>query len=129
MWVDLGERVNTRGHGVYLRVSRGGCWRWSGGCARWGELVDPRRVGELERGEDGALRGGELGALAEGPGGACEGADLDPVQFAAQGGPGGGAGSLDDPGEQQRQPAQGDVGADALLQPVGDRAQGGDLFQ
>ena len=56
--------------------------------------------------EDGALVLRELGALAEGPGGAGEGADLDLLQLAADLGPGLAGGVLDDAGEQEGEPAQ-----------------------
>src|SRR5205809_7870193 len=94
------------------RVSRRLSLRWSGALSG-GELVDLRGRVDLELGEDIALGLGDLGALAEGPGRSGEGADRDAVEFAAQPGPGGMAGVLGDPGEQQGQPAEDDVGADA----------------
>jgi len=47
--------------------------------SRPGELVDLRGRVDAELFEDGGLARGDLGALAEGPGGTGEGTDLDPV--------------------------------------------------
>src|SRR6266704_5792352 len=105
------------------RVSRRERSSWSGACGSWGELPDARGLGQLELGEDGVLGGGELGALAEGPCWAGEGAELDPLQLVAKVWPGVAAGGLDGAGQQQRQPAQQHVGADALFLAVVDRAQ------
>jgi len=80
-------------------------------------------------GENVPLGFGDLGALAEGPGGAGEGADGDAVELAAELRPGGVAGVLGDAGQQQRQPAQDDVGADALCLVAVDRAQVDDLLE
>src|SRR4029077_18626663 len=77
--------------GVYL----GGCLRWSASCGG-GELVDLRGRGDTEPAEDVVLGGADLGALAEGPGGRGEGADLDAVELAAQFGPDGVAGAIGD---------------------------------
>ena len=54
---------------------------------------------------------------------------LQAVQLGGEGPPGRAGGGLHDPDQQQRQPAQHDVGADAFLQPVVDRAQIDDLLQ
>src|SRR3954449_5896741 len=109
------------------RVSRRGCFGWSAGCG--GDyLVDPRGRAGAELFEDGGLGGADLGALAEGPGGAGEGADGDAVELAAQFGPGLPAGVLRDAGEQQGKPAQDDVGPDPLLFAVVDGAQVDDLL-
>src|SRR6266511_808059 len=105
------------------RVSRRERWAWSGAWGWRGELPDARGLGQLELGQDGALGAGELGALAEGPGGAGEGAELDAFQLLAEAWSGVAAGGLDGAGQQQRQQAQDDVGADALLLAVVDRAQ------
>jgi hypothetical protein len=48
---------------------------------------------------------------------------LDALQLVAEVGPGVAAGGLDGAGQQQRQPAQQHVGADALFLAVVDRAQ------
>jgi hypothetical protein len=75
-----------------------------------------------------ALWLGQLGALAEGPVGAGEGDHVQAVQLGRERLPGGAGGVLDDPDQQQGEPAQHDVGADALFQPVVDRAQVDDLL-
>src|SRR5579875_2594491 len=95
------------------RVSgrRRSCWSGRSG----GELEDPGRRVDLELGEDVALGPGELGALAEGAGGAGESAGRDLLQVAAGLGPGRAAGGLGDPGQEQGEPAQDDVGADPLF--------------
>src|SRR6266545_2136618 len=49
------------------------------GSGAGGELDDLLGRGQLELGEDGLLRRGELGALAEGAGRAGEGADVEAV--------------------------------------------------
>jgi hypothetical protein len=53
------------------------------------------------RGEDVGLGLADLGALAEGPGGAGEGADMDAVEVPAQFRPGRAAGVLGDAGQQR----------------------------
>ena len=65
--------------------------------------------------EDVTLGFGELGALTECAGGAGEGPDVEAVEFAAQVRPGLAAGVLGDPGQEQGEPAEDDVGADAVL--------------
>jgi hypothetical protein len=52
----------------------------------------------------------------------------EPVEVAADVVPALAGGGLDDAYEQQREPAEHDVGADALFEPVVDRAQVEDLF-
>src|SRR5437870_3230511 len=104
------------------RVSRRWCLCWSGGC--WeAELDDLLGWVDAELVEDVALLGGELGALAEGAGGAFEGADVQLLELLTEPVPGVAGGGLGDPDQQQRQPAQDDVGSDAVLEPVVDRAQ------
>ena len=70
------------------------------GCGR-GELVDPGRRADAEPGEDVLLGAGDLGALAEGAGGAGEGADGDAVELAAQLRPGVPGGVLGGAGQQE----------------------------
>jgi hypothetical protein len=65
-----------------------------------------------------AVGGSVYGDLPEQACGAGEGAQVEPVEPAAAGGPGAAGGGLDDPDEQQRQPAEDDVGADAFFEPV-----------
>jgi hypothetical protein len=55
--------------------------------------------------------------------GSAKGDQGHPVEFVAQVAPGVAGGILDDPDEQQRQPAQLDVGADAVLAVMEHRAQ------
>jgi hypothetical protein len=88
----------------------------------WAELVDPWGRVEVELGEDVALWFGDLGALPEEAGWPGEGADGDAVQLSAKGWPGARAGGFDEAGQKQREPAEYDVGADALLLAVVDRA-------
>src|SRR5689334_5293385 len=110
------------------RVSRPGCFRWSAARGR-GELVDPGGRVDAELVEDVVLGPGDLGALAEGSCRAGEGADGDPVELTAQLGPGLAAGVLGDAGQEQGEPAEDEVGADALFFAVVDRAQVDDLLE
>jgi hypothetical protein len=57
------------------------------------------------------------------PAGPGEGAHVQPLQLVAHAGRGAAGGGLDQADEQQRQPAQQHVGADAVLAPVIDRPQ------
>src|SRR5208337_2428021 len=102
------------------------CLRWSG--ARGGELVDLRGRVDGEPGEDVLLGLADLGALAEGAGGAGERADVDAAELAAQFRPGGSARVLGDAGQEEGEPAEDDVGADAFFLAVVDRAQVDDLL-
>src|SRR5690242_18829095 len=97
------------------------CPRWSAACG--GELDDLLRGGDVERGEQVALGLGHLGSLPEQPGGPGEGAGVEPVEVAADVVPGVAGGGLDDADEQQREPAQQHVCADAFFEAVVDRAQ------
>jgi len=106
----------------------GGGLRSSGGCGSGRELLDQWRLGELKLGEDGALRGRDLAALAEAAGGATEAPELQLLKLAAQGGPALLAGRLHDAHEQQGEPAEHDVGADAIFPAVVDGAQVEDLL-
>src|SRR5262249_45191349 len=76
-----------------------------------------------------ALGLGELGGLPEGAGRAGEGAQGEQVQLVGDLGPGGPGSGLGDADQEQREPAQDDVGADALLFPVIDRAQVDNLLE
>ena len=84
---------------------------------------------DLELGEQVTLGLSELGGLPECAGRAGEGAEGEQVQLAGDLGPGGAGGGLGDADQQQGQPAQDDVGADALLFAVVDRAQVDDLLE
>src|ERR1700747_2918771 len=93
-----------------------------------GGLDDLLRVGNLQAVEEVALGPGELGGLPEGAGRAGEGAEGELAELAGDLVPGGAGGGLGDPDQEQGEPAQDDVGADPLFQPVVDRAQVDDLF-
>jgi len=90
---------------------------------------DLLRGGDLEAVEDAALGRGEVGGLPEGAGGAGEGAEGELGELAGDLVPGGSGGGLGDADEEQGEPAEDDVGADPLLQPVVDRAQVDDLLE
>src|SRR5688572_29613908 len=87
------------------------------------EVDEPWRLGEVERLEDGPLAVRRLGALTAGAGGTAERAEVHAVELVAQVAPGVVAGGLGEADEQQRQPAEQDVGADAVLQAVVDGTQ------
>ena len=78
---------------------------------------------DVPGGEQVAGGPGDLGALPEGADRAGEGADADALQFAAHGRPGLPGVVLGDADEQEGEPAQDDVGADALFEPVVDGPQ------
>ena len=94
--VDVRECAVGWSDGVYLGV-RAGVLGLDGGF----QLVDAGRGVDVQGTEDVALVFGDLGALAEGSGGAGEGADVDAVELPAQFRPGGAAGVLGDAGEEQ----------------------------
>jgi len=107
---------------VVLCVVPTGLLRWASvGC---GEPQEPWWFGDLEGAEDVALAGVELGALVDVAGVAGELAHVQGPQFLTQASPGvSGYLVLGDPDEQQRQPAQQDVGADAFFLAVVDRTK------
>ena len=110
------------------RVSRPGRLEGAGpGSATRGQLVDLARRVEAEPGQQVPGGLGQFGALPEGPGGPGEGAQVDPAEFAAHHRPGLACLVLSDADEQQREPAQQDVGADPFFEPVvdGPRVQHG----
>jgi hypothetical protein len=74
------------------------------------------------------LRLGEGGDLPEQTGGAGERAEVEPVELAADGRPGGVGGGLDDADQQQGEPAEDDMCAYAFLESVVDGPQVDDLF-
>src|SRR5215218_7909674 len=105
---------------------RGVCLRRCGRAGGWS--------GGVERGDpwwwvdgkclvDGPLGGPEWGGLDDRAGLAGQGDLGQTAGFAFNPPPTLLTGALGDAGQQQRQPAQQDVGADAVLQPVEDRAQ------
>ncbi len=79
--------------------------------------------GQLEGVQDVALAGGELGALLAGAGGAGERAEVQALGLVADVAPGVAGFVLDDADQQQRQPAEQDVRADAVLAAVIDGSQ------
>src|SRR5215471_7882305 len=94
-----------------------------------GDLDDLLGRVEVQGGEQVALGFGGFGGLAEGAGGAGEGDQVQPLKVGADGRPGAVGGGLGDADEQQREPAEQDVGADAVFEAVVDRSQVDDLFQ
>src|SRR5215207_4748303 len=98
--------------------------RYAAGASVWLPLLDGLgsnlddllgRV-EGEGGEQVTLALGEFGGLAERAGGSGEGDDVEPVEFGTDGGPGAPGGGLRDAHEEQGEPAQQDVGADAVFE-------------
>jgi len=82
--------------------------------------VDLAGDADVQGGEEVAGGLGDLGALPEGAGRAGEGAEADALQLAAHGRPGLPGRVLGDADEQQGEPAQDEVGANALFEPVVD---------
>uniref|UniRef100_UPI001D015DCC hypothetical protein n=1 Tax=Nonomuraea phyllanthi TaxID=2219224 RepID=UPI001D015DCC len=76
---------------------------------------------DTELGEQVDLGFGQAGDLTECPGGAGEGAQVEAVEFAAGVLPGRSCRGLNDADEQEGEPAEDDVGADAFFEPVIDR--------
>ena len=72
---------------------------------------------------------GELRGLPEGAGRAGEGAEGEQVQLAGDVVPGGAGGGLGDADQEEGEPAQDDVGADAFFLAVVDRSQVDDLLE
>src|SRR5258705_525444 len=93
------------------------------GAGGGGDLDDLLGWVVVEGGEQVALRFGEFGALPECAAGSGEGDDVEPVEVGADGDPGVSGGGLRDAHEQQREPAEQDVGADTVFESVVDRAQ------
>src|SRR6266566_1690283 len=87
-----------------------------------GEVEEPGGFTELERGEDGLLAGGGCGALRNVAVGGGQRDEVHTVEFVADVAPGVVGGVLDHPEQQQREPAQLDVGADAVFPVVEHRA-------
>src|SRR3954447_25571691 len=93
-------RVTTR--------SGGTSWGWRG------EPAGPKNA---------LLGGGELSGLGDRAGRPGQGDGVQPAQLAGQGRPGLSGAPFGDPNQQQRKPAEQDVGADAGLEAVVDRPQ------
>ena len=75
------------------------------------------------------LGGGEVGGLPEGAGGGGEGAEGELGELVGDLVPGGARGGLGDADEEQGEPAEDDVGADALFLAVAGRAEVDDLLE
>ena len=102
---------------LVLGAPLGGVWLGSV------ELEEQRRLVDVQRVEDVALAGGELGALLVGAGGPGERAEVDALQLVAEVAPGLVGLVLGDPDQQQRQPAEEHVRADLFFFAVVDGAQ------
>lgn len=87
----------------------------------WSE--QDRGFGDVQGAQDDALLGGGLGALGDAPGRAGELSGVHPVHRAGDHRPGQARGVLGDPDQHQGEVAQGDVGADPLLEAVVDGAE------
>src|SRR5680860_1447637 len=97
-----------------LRSSAGG-----GG----GEVVEPRRFGQFQGVEDLLLARGGRRALGDVALGGGQGDQVHPVELVGDVAAGVAGGVLDGPDQQQREPAQLDVAADAVLAVVEHRPQ------
>ena len=108
-----------------IYASGGASEAWcSGGRGGGGpEVAELSWFGDVERGEDSGLGLGGAGAAFDGAGGAGEGAEVHLVEVVVQVRPGVAGGVLGDADEQQGEPAQHDVGADAVFKAVVDGAQ------
>ena len=94
-----------------------------------GEAGEPGRRVDLELGEDVALLAGGPGGLLDLPGGAGEGDEVEAFELAAEVAPGVAGLALAEADEQQREPADQDVRADAVLEAVEDGAQAQDALE
>ncbi len=111
------------------RVSRPGRLEGAGpGSGTRGQLVDLAGRFDADPGQQVPGGLGQFGALPECPGGPGESTQVDPAEFAAHHRPGLPGRVLGDADEQQRQPAQQDVGADPFFEPVVDGPQVQDGF-
>jgi hypothetical protein len=94
----------------------------------YGEFDDLLWWVELECGEQVTLRFGEFGRLPERAGRSGEGDGVDPVEVGADLWPGQCGGGLGDSDEEQGEPAEQDMSADTVFEPVVDRSQVQDRF-
>ena len=90
------------------------------GVGERGEVVEARGLWEFERAEDLALAVGQLGALGDGSRAGRKRDEVHAVQFVAEVAPRVAGLGLGDAEEQQREPAELDVGFDAVLAAVVD---------
>jgi len=117
-WCWPGQTLSSRGRGVLLHAAI--AWR---SAPREGEVEELRWFMQVKGTEDGLLAGGGCGALGDAAVGGREVDQVQAVEFVAQVSPGVTGDVLGDADEQQRQPAQLDVGADAVLAVVEHRPQ------
>ena len=96
--------------------------RWEA-ASGWLERGDARRRLDLERGEDGALAVVEVGCLLDGAGGAFQRDEVESLQLDRDPSPGLAGRAFGDPDQQQGEPADDDVGADAVFEAVEDGSQ------
>src|SRR5665647_3439573 len=100
---------------------------WSGDwlCGRRGhfEVAERRRLGQLQGGEDLALASGGQRTLGDPAFAGLQGDEVQALKLVADASPGLPGGVLDDADEEQCQPAEPRVGADAVLAVVEHRAQ------
>jgi len=95
-----------------------GAWLAVGG----GELVEPRGFGQVQPAQDLLVPGGQFAALGEGALGCAQHDEVEPFEFVAQVAPGVVAAEFGHAQQEQGQPAQLDVGLDALVFVVVDGA-------
>ena len=101
------------------RTGDSACFSWSAGVeggdrGRWDDLAMTENVG---------LGGGQQGGVDGGAGAAGQAHRVHPAQVGGDAAPGGAGAAFGDADEQQRQPAQQDVGADAMFESVEDRPE------
>ncbi len=108
------------------RFSRRWCFGWSAGCGL--EVEDLLGVGDAELGEQVSLGLGEAGDLLERAGGAGEGPGVEALELEAGLEPGRVGLGLDDADEEEGEPAEDAVGADAFFEPVVVGPQVDDLY-
>src|SRR6476659_5320850 len=113
-----GAREGREACAYACRGPAGACFAWSarvqGGDGRW--------FGDLTTAVNAGLGGGEWGGVDGGACAAGEGDGVDAAEFGGDAPPGRPGAAFGDADEQQRQPADQDVGADAVLKPVEDGA-------
>src|SRR5512135_1149529 len=107
----------ARRQGVLLRQLP----RWS--AAGEGEVEELGWFAQAQRLQNGLLAGGERGSLGDLAVGGGEGDQVRAVEFVPDVAPGAACGVVDDPDQQQGEPAQLDVGADPVLPVVEHRPE------
>ena len=91
------------------------------GCGGGGDPAEAGWFGDVERGVEVALTGGELAGLGELALAGAEVALADLAELGADRAPGGAASGFGEPDEHEREEADQDVGADAVVFAVEDR--------